>query len=236
MVFWRRASVDGTTGQQRQALAFSCQLDLARQGEAEALSLLYRQFLPGVFAYIAARVPDRTTAEDLTSEVFMRMIESIHHVRASDEVGFAAWLFQIARVTVAGYYRRQERQPITLPLEPLPAQEESQALNVAVVATHPDSDPVWQAEVREEWHAVARAINQLTDEQRQVIISRLILGYDVETVARMIGKKPNAVKALQFRALQSIHRYLKKEGMSNLSGSGFASGVPGREECHESPL
>lgn len=50
------------------------QLDAARRGESEALSILYRQFLSGVFGYIATRVPDRATAEDLTSEVFLKMV------------------------------------------------------------------------------------------------------------------------------------------------------------------
>ena len=67
------------------------QLDEARRGESEALSILYRQFLPGVFGYIATRVPDRATAEDLTSEVFLKMVEGIGQLRASDEAGFAAW-------------------------------------------------------------------------------------------------------------------------------------------------
>src|SRR6266851_1315328 len=57
--------------------AIDRQLDRARRGEPEALSALYRQLLPGVFGYIAARVPDRATAEDLTSDVFLQMGESI---------------------------------------------------------------------------------------------------------------------------------------------------------------
>ncbi len=71
-------------------------LDRARRGESEALSILYRQFLPGIFGYIAARVPDRATAEDLTSEVFLKMVEGIGRLRASDEASFAAWLLQIS--------------------------------------------------------------------------------------------------------------------------------------------
>ncbi len=65
--------------------AIDRQLDRARRGEPEALSALYRQLLPGVFGYIAARVPDRATAEDLTSDVFLQMVESISRLRANDE-------------------------------------------------------------------------------------------------------------------------------------------------------
>jgi RNA polymerase sigma-70 factor (ECF subfamily) len=59
---------------------------------------------------------------------------------------------------------------------------------------------------------VVDAINALTEEQRQVLVGRLLLGYNVETVAGLIGKKANAVKALQFRALHSLHRLLRKRG------------------------
>jgi RNA polymerase sigma-70 factor, ECF subfamily len=185
-------------------------LDDARSGETEALSMLYRQFLPGVFGYIAARVPDRATAEDLTSEVFLKMVEGISQLRASDEAGFAAWILQIARITVAGYYRKRENQPAFVSLEPGFREEGGSGENEAILANNPNVDPVLRAESRDEWTTVVNAINTLTEEQRQVLIGRLILGYDVNTVARMIGKKANAVKALQFRALHSLQRLLEK--------------------------
>jgi RNA polymerase sigma-70 factor (ECF subfamily) len=188
--------------------AFKGQLDRARRGEPEALSVLYRQLLPGVFGYIAARVPDRATAEDLTSEVFVKMVEGISRLRASDEAGVAAWILQIARVTVAGYYRKRERQPAFVPLEPRFWEEESPGANQLIYASNPDLDPARRAEARDEWEAVVKAINTLTEEQRLVLVGRLILGYDVSTVARMLGKNANAVKALQFRALQSLQRVL----------------------------
>ena len=190
--------------------AFKDQLDRARRGEPEALSALYRQLLPGVFGYIAARVPDRATAEDLTSEVFVKMVEGISHLRASDEAGVAAWILQIARVTVAGYYRKRERQPACVPLEPRFWEEETSGENQVIYASHPDLDPARSAEARDEWDAVVQAMNTLTEEQRQVLVGRLILGYDVATVARMLGKKANAIKALQFRALRSLQRVLGK--------------------------
>ena len=187
--------------------AFKGQLDRARRGEPEALSALYRRLLPGVFGYIAARVPDRATAEDLTSEVFLQMVESISRLRASDEASVAAWILQIARVTVAGYYRKREQQPAFVSLEP---EEEEPGASRLIADTNPNYDPVRRAEARDDWEAVVKAINTLTEEQRQVLVGRLILGYDVATVARMLGKNANAVKALQFRALQSLQRTLGK--------------------------
>jgi RNA polymerase sigma-70 factor, ECF subfamily len=209
MFSWRRTTGSSPTGQGDRVHTFQYLLDCARRGDSEALSVLYRQFLSGVFGYVAARVPDRTTAEDLTSEVFLKVVEGVSRLRAEDEAGFAAWLFQIARITVAGYYRKREKQPTFIPLVEEAYREEEKESG-EFFADHPDSDPVLSAEVRAEWEAVVRAINMLTEEQRQVLIGRLILGYDVATVAQIIGKNANAVKALQFRALQSLQRLLGK--------------------------
>lgn len=181
-------------------------LDRACQGESEALSLLYRRFLPGIFGYIAARVPQRVLAEDLTSEVFLKMVEGISQLRARDEASFTAWLLQIARMTVAGYYRKQENRPVLLPLEPAGGKE-----GLAVSTNYPESNPARYVEARDDWHQTVQAINALTEDQRQVLVGRFILGYDIATVARIVGKKPNAIKALQFRALNSLQRLLKQQ-------------------------
>lgn len=212
MLSWRQRAGSGSSDQADQPLSFGRQLDRARRGEAEALSALYRQFLPGVFGYIAARVPDRATAEDLTSEVFLQMVEGISGLRASEEAGFAAWILQIARIAVAGYYRRRERQPTVVSFAATSWDEEDEGeVDLALLTSAPAGDPARQAEVREEWREVVEAINALTEEQRQVLVSRLILGYDVEMVGRMLGKNGNAIKALQFRALHSLHRLLKRK-------------------------
>ncbi len=202
----RQASCDTSTNQ----ALFVNILARAQNRESEALGALYHQFLPGIFGYISARVADRSTAEDLTSEVFLQMVEDIQQVRATSEASFAAWLLQIARGTVASYYRKREKQPILVPFE-LNVQEDEGAER-QIATSHPESDPVQCSEARAEWEHVVQAINMLTEEQRQVLIGRLILGYDVATVARMIGKQTNAVKALQFRALQSLQRQIQRQG------------------------
>jgi RNA polymerase sigma-70 factor, ECF subfamily len=200
---------DDPTGGRNPPLAFRQSLEYARRGEAEGVSTLYRQFLPGVFGYIAARVPDRATAEDLTSEVFLQMVEGISRVRTQDEPQFAAWLFQIARVTLAGYYRKSKKLPTFVSLEPATISETT-IENEVMLASSQETDPANHAEQSEEWDQVVQAMNMLTEEQRLVLVGRLILGYEVADVAKMIGKKANAVKALQFRALNSLHRLLRQ--------------------------
>src|SRR5438128_7619961 len=115
---------------------------------------------------------------------------------------------QYPRVTVAGYYRKRAHQPAVVSLEPSGGEEEESGASRVIPDSNPSLDPVRSAEARDEWDTVVKAINTLTEDQRQVLVGRLILGYDVATVARMIGKNANAVKALQFRALHSLQRLL----------------------------
>lgn len=216
---WRRTRGDSVPHQKDSLSAFALLLAAARRGESEALSTLYREFLPGVFSYIATRVPDRATAEDLTSEVFLKMVEGIGSLRTSDEAGFAAWILSIARFSVAGYYRKREKQPVQVSLDPADMESEGDDERWEIVASHPDTDPARWTEARDEWNILVEAINKLTEDQRQVLVGRLLLGYDVATVARMIGKNANAVKALQFRGLNSLQRLLGKEFLQEQTSS-----------------
>lgn len=208
----------------------------AKKRDPEALSVIYRHFITAIYSYVAARVVDRTTAEDLTSEVFLKMVEGIQQVKATNEASFAAWLFQIARITVADHYRKQSKQPLFLSLD-LEKLENNDTSTSALLAIHPDSDPVYWSEIRSEWQDVVEAINKLTEEQRQVLISRFILGYDLATVAQMLGKNVNAIKALQFRALQTLHRLLTlaSEGARNREALNHLHQPTGRSNHNEAP-
>jgi RNA polymerase sigma-70 factor, ECF subfamily len=208
MFSWWRSSGKRAKVPEEQASSFEVQLDRAKRGEKEALSALYYQFLSLVYGIITARVPDRATAEDLTSEVFLKMVEGISQIHSADEAGFSAWMVRIARNTIAGYYRKRQTQPEVIPLETIYWEEDEQGESHALPASHPDYDPVRLLEGRERWREVKEAMSRLTDAQQQVVLYRLICGYNVATVARMLGKNPNAIKALQFRALQSLERLL----------------------------
>lgn len=214
MVLWQSIPGSSACDQQEQAgpdaPAFAEILQSARSGDSERLCLLYRQFLPAVFGYIAARTPNRETAEDLTSEVFLKMLEGIERLRSNEEAGFASWLLQIARITVAGYYRKQARQPVTQPFETL-LQEEQDEQESALPPSEECCDPLNWLIVHEEWSAVVEAMNRLTEEQRQVLVARLILDYDVATVAKMLDKTVTAIKSLQFRALRRLQHLLHQQ-------------------------
>lgn len=185
------------------SLPFEHVLRRARALDQTAISLLYKRFLPVVYRYAMARVGDMHAAEDVTSETFFAMVEGIGTTRAVDELGFAAWLLGVARNKVAMHFRAQRFRPDIrheLPEDAHP------------YTTAEEADPLTVITARESWSEVVAALNLLTEEQRAVVLYRCILGFSTEDVAQLLDKRPGTIRALQFRALASLDRYLHSQG------------------------
>jgi RNA polymerase sigma-70 factor (ECF subfamily) len=183
---------------------FPALLGRARALDRDALGTLYDRYLPAVYRFVLARVGDPHLAEDLTADTFMAMVESIERARADDELSFAAWLFGVARNKVAEHLRRRATRGRLAPEVEMDATEP--------LALAEADDPLGVVIARERWAAVAAALRELTDEQRDVVLYRCMLGYDTDEVARLLGRQPGAVRALQFRALSALARRLSASG------------------------
>jgi RNA polymerase sigma-70 factor (ECF subfamily) len=229
-VWFRRPTPSPGDGQRAQGKTrqFEDLIALAKQLDSDALGELYQRFLPVVYGSVAARVPDKRLAEDITSEVFVSMLESISRLRATDEAGFAAWLLRITRFRIADHFRAQAGEVPLAPSQAGSEEGEEAEVLLRVPSRDPAGDPELTAEVREEWAEVAAAINQLTEDQRQVIVGKLILGYDNEMVARIVGKNVASVKALQHRGLQTLHRLLQGSAKLSVSRPARRAAPPGR--------
>lgn len=179
------------------ALPFALVLERARRLDRSALGMLYSRFLPVVYRYTLARVADVHLAEDLTSETFFAVVEQISQTRATDELGFAAWILGIARNKVLMHYRQQRSRP--------QADEHALALREA---TGDQGDPLAIITAREQWAEVVGALNRLTEDQRAVLLYHCVLGYSTDEVAHLLEKRPGTIRALQFRALASLARLL----------------------------
>lgn len=171
----------------------------ARRLDSAAWDYLYGLAFPQVYRYVAARVPSRQEAEDVTEDVFVGALQSASSLRASDEAGFLAWLYQIARYKLADRLRRQYRRP-TLALDP--------ALEV------PDADPTPEEAAldADAAAAVQAALDALTPEQREVITMKFMLDYDNAKAASILGKSPGAINQLQHRALAQLRKILTRRG------------------------
>lgn len=169
----------------------------AQRGDAEAFAHLYRHNVQAIFRYIVHRVSDNALAEDLTADVFIKALEALPNYRDQGKP-FIAWLYRIAHARVIDHYRRTSRRPAESDVEDEP------------LADVPNMDAAMLR--RQAAYALRTAIADLTDDQQQVVILRFIEGYRIEAVAQMMGKQPNAIKALQFRALRTLASRLERAG------------------------
>jgi RNA polymerase sigma-70 factor, ECF subfamily len=190
--------------------SFAHTLALGRRRDPEAVSWLYRRFLPIIYRFLYARVGDTQTAEDLTSDTFFAVMEGIDGVRAEDELGFATWALGIARNKLAMHFRRLKmRREIPIDF--------SEATEPATTAE--EGDPLAILSARERWTDVVAALNLLTPEQRETLWRRCLLGQSAEEIAQSMGKPTNAIYGLQFRALAALARRLREGEQAHEEGS-----------------
>ena len=167
----------------------------AQQGGAAAFSALYEHYYDSIFRYVSFRTGNTAEAEDITAEVFVRMIESIHRFKWQG-YPFSSWLFRIAHNLVVDFYRKKgRRRMVSLDNAP-PIMEEG------VV----DADARMDLELT--MGDVRKAMEDLTDLQREAITLRFAAGLSVAETAKAMGKKDNAVKALQHAGLKKLRRAL----------------------------
>jgi RNA polymerase sigma-70 factor (ECF subfamily) len=169
-------------------------IEKAKAYDSEALSELYRRYADAIFRYVYYRVGDQAVAEDLVSDVFVRMLEGLPSYQ---DIGrpFEAWLYRIAHARVVDHYRKGKRQ-------------RSAPLDERLVADD-ETDPRQLAVEREDTRRTWEAVNELTEDQQQVISLRFLAGCSTQEVARLLGKTEGAVKALQHRGLASLRRLLE---------------------------
>lgn len=167
----------------------------AQSGDASAISELYSSYAGMILRYMAVRVYERELAQDLTQEVFIRVIKSIVKFEYRDEKSFLGWLYTIASSVLHTYQRRR-----TLPSTPL----ESQPELIDVRSQEDDRTIVDRV-------ALQQAISQLTDEQQHVLELRFFADMTSAEIARLLNRTEGSVKALQYRALQSLQKILGRE-------------------------
>jgi RNA polymerase sigma-70 factor (ECF subfamily) len=154
--------------------------------------VIYDQYFSEVYRYVLYRIGDQTLAEDIASDVFVRLLEAVQ-AGNSPRTNLKGWLIGTASHAVTDHLRRKYRRP----------EEE-------ISETMPDHGPSLVAEVdqREQNRIVNDAYAQLTSEQQHVLALRFGQGYSLEETAAFLDKNVNAVKALQFRALAALQREL----------------------------
>ncbi len=174
-------------------------IQAAQRNERQAFDRLYELFADRIFRYLFYRVGDQQLAEDLTADVFVRLLEKIQTFRLGQRdqtIVFSAWLYRIAHNRLVDHLRKQSRS-------------ETESLE-AVTLSHDDTPDVAVEAVLEQEELVD-AISALTVEQKQVVVLRFLEGYRIKEVAGIMDKSEGAIKALQHRALNALHRQMARE-------------------------
>ncbi|HEX3649455.1 MAG TPA: sigma-70 family RNA polymerase sigma factor, partial [Pseudonocardiaceae bacterium] len=165
-------------------------VEAAQHGDAEAFGRLYDQYVDSVFRYVLFRVGDRSLAEDVTSETFLRAFRKIESLSYQGrDVG--AWFVTIARNIVLDHVK-------------------SSRFRLEVATADPDdgndtqAGPESQVLTQFTHTELLRCVSQLGDDQRECIVLRFLQGLSVAETAAIMGRNEGAVKALQHRAVRRL--------------------------------
>jgi len=167
----------------------------AQNGDTSAIEALYHQHVEAVYRYIYYRVSSQRDAEDLTADVFVKMVEGLPSYRFMG-APFEAWLYRIAGARVIDFHRRQRRRP-----------ESELSESLADTSTYPED----QIESRQEIETLRNALRQLSDDEQTLLILRFVEHRSHHEVGDIMGKTPTAVKAMQHRALIRLATLLGSE-------------------------
>jgi len=160
--------------------------------DRQTMAAIYKLHFPEIYRYVRYRVADDLAAEDIASDVFVRLLEAIEK-QTEPNTNIRNWLLSTASNAVNDHLRREYRRPTE-----------------SLVESMHDEDANIQDQVtmHEQTRFFRFAFAKLTPEQQHVLALRFGLGYSLEETAAALNTKSNTVKGLQFRALSSLKRHI----------------------------
>ncbi|MEV8122512.1 ECF subfamily RNA polymerase sigma factor, BldN family [Streptomyces sp. NPDC085944] len=172
-------------------------VERAQAGEADAFGRLYDQYSDTVYRYIYYRVGGKATAEDLTSETFLRALRRIGTFTWQGR-DFGAWLVTIARNLVADHFKSSRFRLEVTTGEMLDANEVERSPEDSVLESLSNA-------------ALLEAVRRLNPQQQECVTLRFLQGLSVAETARVMGKNEGAIKTLQYRAVRTLARLLPND-------------------------
>jgi len=168
----------------------------AKAGDSDAFGKLYDAYLERIYRFIYFRVEDQQTAEDISSQVFLKAWENLGRFQIGG-TPFLAWLYTIAHNAVIDHYRTRK---VTAALDDVRLSDPGHAEWV-------ENGIDFSVEMQ----SVKGALSTLTDDQRQVLLLKFIDEMSNEEIARHLGKREGAIRALQMRGLKALAKRLAEK-------------------------
>ncbi|HEX3459933.1 MAG TPA: RNA polymerase sigma factor [Acidimicrobiales bacterium] len=159
----------------------------ARNGDNWAIACLFRAIHPSLLHYVRRHAPD--AAEELASETWLAAAKGFATFEGDIEE-FRAWLFVVARRRIVDHYRYQARRPrLTAFTDQEPTTPSADDLAIEALSTD---------------QAIAALVRDLSADQAEVVMLRVVAGLSVSQVATIMGSSPGSVRVLQHRALRHL--------------------------------
>ncbi len=168
-------------------------VERAAGGDFEAFGDLYHIHIERIYRYVFYQVKDKSTAEDITEEIFVKAWKAISSCKGKEQT-FSSWLYRIAHNHVIDNLRRLQKH---------------QSIEIEKVVKIGDLETEIEGEL--ERQELLRVIACLPQNQRQVIILKFIEGLDNREIGQVMGKSQGAIRILQMRALSTLRKDISKE-------------------------
>lgn len=168
----------------------------AARGDADSAGLLFDHYYPRVYRYALSKLGRAQDAEDVAAETFARVLRRLDRFRWRG-AGFEAWIFRIAYNLIVDQYRGSGREELA---------EEGTDTSEEVTP----EDLYFQTETASE---LSRLLKRLSDDQREVLLLRFVAGLETEEMSKVMGRSANAIRQLQFRALDAMRKQMQQENV-----------------------
>lgn len=177
-------------------------LQRAREYDSQALAEIYDCHAESIYRYLYRLLGSAHVAEDLTSEVFLRLLQVMGTSRAPSD-HLRGWLYRVAHNLAVDWYREQAKGT------QLPLKEELVADGDSALVKSPSA--LARLEKQQDEQQLREAIQQLTPSQQQVLILRFGEGCRMGEIGRIMGKSEGSVKLIQYRAIKRLQKLLERE-------------------------
>jgi len=166
-----------------------------QHGEREAVMAAYERYFPQLYPFVLLKVSDASTAEDIVSDVFVRLLEALGTAN-TPKTHLRGWLFRVARNEIAAQARIRQPMPLGDLEDVMPAPE-----------ANPESEIMGMFDIQR----VRHALRMLTPDHQEVLLLRFGQHLSLKETAQLMGKNIGAVKSLQFRAVSTLKQILIEE-------------------------
>src|SRR3954451_5569293 len=183
-------------------------VDRAQQGDRAALEELYLIHFDRIYSYLHMSVGNKHDAEDLTTQTFLKMLESIGRFRWQ-AAPFSAWLFRIAHNLAMDHFRARRRwQPEEEVPEPIGSRGPAAAARGEEWIGPEEPSAELEAMQSIGRQSMMELIEKLSPEQQQVLTLKFVFNFPNADVAKILDKTEGAIKSLQHRALASLQKQI----------------------------